>query len=170
MEIHKRGSICHFPGHCYFPKPVQLGERKSSEFHPFLLTFILPAFLNTQNHLTFLKFLVIQGIKMNLEEAEDGSLILPRTHQVTGPEALSLQARGLFHTDGNREGPKPHRKSHGLRTPLPRQSLCRRKGEAQGFHIAFACLPFDIVLSYISCAITKNEGGHLKTGSCCCIY
>lgn len=30
-----------------------------------------------QNHLSFLKFLVIQGIKMSSEEVEDGSIVLP---------------------------------------------------------------------------------------------
>lgn len=149
MEIYKRGPFVTFQGIATFQSQCSWWKEKELSFIPSCwhvsylpFFFFLPAFLNTKNHLTFLKFLVIQGIKMNLkEEEEDGSFVLPRTHQVTGPEALSPQARGLFHTDGNREGTKSRRNPHGLRTPLLRQSLCRRKGEARVFTLYWRFSP-----------------------------
>lgn len=104
-EIHKWGSICHFPERCCFPKPGQLVERKRTpRFLKLPWQVISPAFLSPPNHLTVVKFLVIQEIKMNWEE--NGSPILPPgTHRVTGPEALGLQAPGHFHTDGNTRVP-----------------------------------------------------------------
>lgn len=111
-------------------------------------------FLKYQNHLIVLGFLIIQGIEMNLEGAA-GSLLLPRTHRVAGPEGFSR------HTGGNGVGGVP------ISFPSHAEVCARKRGEAGLSHFIlftrFIFLALDALLSYITCAITKNKNKSSKS-------
>lgn len=170
MEIYKRGPFVTFQGIATFQSQCSWWKEKELSFIPSCwhvsylpFFFFLTCLFKHQKSPHIPQILSYPRNKNEFKGGGGGWKLCP-AQDPPGHRPWSPQSRGsgtLSHRweqggyQITQESPWPQNS-----TPTPISVQEERRGK--GFHIVLAFLPFDMVLSHVSCAITKYKGGIKK--------